>query len=298
MDILMTGGTGSIGRVLCAVLREKGHRLTVLSRRPEKVEAICGKGAAAIASLTDLPASARFDAVINLAGEQVIGRYWTEQRKKLLWDSRVGVTEQLVDFIDRADCKPGVLINASATGYYGDGGDRILDEDSKGFDGFGHRLCDGWEKAANRASPLGVRVCIVRFGLVLMSHGGLLKSMLPPFRLGLGARLGDGRQWMSWIHCRDLVAMIEFLLDSPALGGVFNGVSPNPVTNAEFTACLARHLNRPAVLFAPASLLKLAMGEMGQLLLEGQRAIPKRFKEAGFQFRYPDLDSALTEIIG
>ena len=138
----------------------------------------------------------------------------------------------------------------------------------------------------------------MRFGLVLMPHGGILKSMLPLFRFGLGARIGDGQQWMPWIHYFDLVTMIEFLLEAEELSGEFNGVSPNPVTNREFTASLADHLHRPAFFFVPASLLKLVMGEMGQMLLDGQRAIPKRFQQAGFVFQYPTLDSALTEIIG
>ena len=153
-------------------------------------------------------------------------------------------------------------------------------------------------KCGESGKRLWVRLCIVRIGLVLMSHGGMLKSMLPSFRLGLGARIGNGQQWMPWIHYLDLVAMIEFLLDKSELGGVFNGVSPNPVINSEFTQGLARHLHRPAFLFIPAFLLKLAAGEMGQLLLEGQRAIPKRFQGAGFEFQYPTIDSALTEILG
>jgi len=298
MDILLTGGTGAIGRVLCRALIEQGHSLTVLSRKPESVRSICGAGVTAIAALADLPASARFDAVVNLAGEPVIGPYWTAKRKQRLWDSRVTLTGQLVDFIGRAEHKPAVLINTSAVGYYGDGGDKILDEEAPGAGGFAHKLCAGWEQAANRASQFGVRVCIVRFGLVLMRQGGLLKSMLPSFRLGLGAGLGDGKQWMPWIHCHDLVAMLEWLLNKPELDGVFNGVSPNPVTQREFTAALARHLHRPAFLSAPAFALKLALGEMGGLLLEGQRAVPKRMQETGFQFRYATLDAALTEIIG
>lgn len=298
MEILITGGTGNIGRVLCRRLQGKGHRLTVLSRKPEKVASICGEDVNALASLADLPASARFDAVVNLAGEVVIGPYWTGKRKKILWDSRVTLTEQLVDFIGRAETKPAVLINASAVGFYGDGGDGVIDENSPGAGGFAHDLCAGWEQAARRAEPFGVRVCIMRFGLVLMSHGGMLKSMVPSFKLGLGARIGDGRQWMPWIHCLDLVAMIEWLLEKPQLSGVFNGVSPNPVTNREFTSCLARQLRRPAFLFVPAWLLKLAMGEMGTLLLEGQRALPRRFQEAGFEFNYPTLEAALKEILG
>ena len=298
MDILITGATGAIGRVLCQALRGQGHQLTVLSRRPAGVAALCGDGVAAISALAALPASARFDAVVNLAGEPVIGPYWTEKRKKILWDSRVTLTGQLVDFIERAEHKPAVLVSASAVGYYGDGGDRVLDEDAPGAGGFAHQLCAGWEQAASRAGQFGVRVCIVRIGLVLMPHGGMLKSMLPSFRLGLGARLGDGRQWMPWIHCRDLVAMLEWLLGHPHLEGVFNGVAPNPATNREFTAALARQLRRPALLAAPAFALRLAAGEMGGLLLEGQRAAPKRMLEAGFTFQYPGLDSALTEILG
>lgn len=299
MDILITGGTGAIGRVLCRSLAAQGHHLTVLSRKPETVVAICGEDVAAIPSLAELPASARFDAVVNLAGEVVVGPYWTEKRKQQLWDSRVTLTGQLVDFISRADTKPQVLVNASAVGYYGDGGERDITEDSPGAaGGFAHRLCAGWEEAAGRAGSLGVRVCVVRIGLVLMPHGGLLPRMLPSFRLGLGARLGDGRQWMPWIHCQDLVAMIEFLLDKPQLSGVFNAVSPNPVRNSEFTAALAKHLRRPAFLFVPAFLLKLAMGEMGLLLLQGQKALPKRFEAAGFPFRHANLDSALADIVG
>lgn len=298
MDILITGGTGSIGRELCRALKEQGHNLTVLSRKPETVDSICGKDIAAIASLSELPDSAHFDSIVNLAGEVVIGPYWTEKRKKLLWDSRVALTEQLVDFIERAESKPSVLISASAVGYYGDGGDNLIDEDSPGAGGFGHQLCDSWEQAARRAEQFGVRVCVVRIGLVLVPHGGMLKSMLPSFKLGLGARLGDGKQWMPWIHCRDLLAIFEFLLKTPTLSGVFNGVSPNPVTNGEFTACLARHLRRPAFLFVPASFLKGLLGEMGSLLIQGQKAVPKRMLEAGFSFQHETLDSALTEIIG
>ncbi|MDD5033191.1 MAG: TIGR01777 family oxidoreductase [Methylococcaceae bacterium] len=298
MKILMTGGTGSIGRVLCRQLQAGGHELTVLSRTPMKVGAICGKGITAISSLAELKPSVHFDAVVNLAGEVVIGPPWTEKRKKQLWDSRVGLTERLVDFLRTAEVKPAVLINASATGYYGDGGDSIIDEDTQGSGGFGHLLCDGWEKAAKEAESLGVRVCLVRFGPVLMPHGGLLKSMQPVFKLGLGARLGDGRQWMPWIHYHDLLNMVELLLEKPELSGTFNGVSPQPVTNAEFTACLARHLHRPAFLFAPAFALKRVLGEMGRFLLEGQRALPKRLIEAGFEFRHASLDSALSEIFG
>jgi uncharacterized protein (TIGR01777 family) len=269
----------------------------VLSRKLEQVKRICGAEVNAISSLAELPASAQFDAIINLAGEVVIGPYWTKRRKQQLWDSRITLTEQLIGYISRAETKPKVLISASAVGYYGNGGDGLIDENSAGSGGFAHQLCAGWEQAAEQAGQFGVRVVIIRLGLVLMPHGGMLKSMLPSFRFGLGARLGDGRQWMPWVHCQDVVAMIEWTMNDPGLSGVFNGVSPNPVTNREFTASLAKHLHRPAVLIAPAFLLKLLMGEMGGLLLEGQRASPQRLQAAGFKFQYQTLDSALNQII-
>jgi hypothetical protein len=297
MDILITGGTGAIGRVLCQNLQAQGHSLTVLSRKPATVGPLCGETSTALRSLSELPNTAHFDAIINLAGEVVIGPYWTKKRKQQLWDSRVTLTEQLVDFIDRADSKPAVLINASAVGFYGHGADKLIDETSPGAGGFAHQLCDGWEQAARRAESFGVRVCIVRIGLVLMAHSGLLKSMLPSFRLGLGARLGDGQQWMPWIHLQDLIALFEFLLEHPHLSGVFNGVAPNPVTNAEFTRQLAQQLHRPAFLFVPAFALTGLLGEMGRLLIEGQRAVPKRLLDNGFTFHYADLDVALTDIL-
>lgn len=297
MDILITGGTGAIGRMLCLELKSKGHCLTVLSRRPETVATICGHGVKAIANLTELPATARFDAVVNLSGEVVVGPRWTSARKKQLWDSRVGLTNQLVDFLRRAEVKPEVLVSASAVGFYGNGGEALIDESTPGSGGFAHELCAAWEAAANQAATLGIRVCTVRIGLVLMAHGGMLKSMLPSFRLGLGARIGDGRQWMPWIHGKDVVALVEYLLEHPELHGVFNGVSPHPVTNSVFTSSLAKILRRPAFLSVPSVVLKLLMGEMGQLLLEGQRAVPRRLLEAGFEFRYPTLEAGLAEII-
>lgn len=297
MDILLTGGTGSIGRVLCQSLTAKGHRLTVLSRKNEQqVKSICGDSVYSIASL-DFDQFTEFDAVINLAGEVIIGPRWTEKRKKVLWDSRVTLTEELVQRIGRLDVKPKVLINASAVGIYGNGGEQVLTEDSPTQGSFAHALCAAWEKAADGVETYGVRLCKLRIGLVLMGHGGMLKSMIPPFRLGLGGRIGDGQQWMPWVHIADLLAMIGQLLENPELSGVFNGVSPNPVRNQEFTASLARHLHRPAVLPMPACLLKTLMGEMGQLLLEGQQAIPQRFQDLNFAFRHPTLDSALTDII-
>jgi uncharacterized protein (TIGR01777 family) len=297
MNILVTGGTGAIGQRLCRALAAQGHALAVLSRAPGQVAERCGAGVAAFASLEDIPASAHFDAIVNLAGERVIGPRWTAARKKILWDSRVALTERLLACLARLERRPKVLLNASAVGYYGDGGDRLLDESCEGAcGGFGRELCVAWEEAAQRAAALGLRVCIVRIAPVLMAEAGLLQSMAPAFRLGLGARLGDGRQGAPWIHLQDLLAIFEFLLEREDLSGAFNGAAPELVDNRAFTNALARRLHRPAFLFAPAFLLRLAMGEMSELLLCDQKVAPKRLLEAGFTFRYATLEQALADI--
>ncbi|MCX8048470.1 MAG: TIGR01777 family oxidoreductase [Methylohalobius sp.] len=294
MHVLITGGTGFIGRRLCQLLLAKNHTLTVFSRKEDaKVREICGE-VGIIHSLDALTPQHGFDAVVNLAGEPIFGPPWTEKRKQVLWDSRVTLTEHLVAWIDRAEVKPQVLISGSAVGYYGDQGDKILDEDSPPVEkGFGQRLCAAWEAAAEQAERLGVRVCLVRTGLVLGPGGGILARMLPAFRLGLGGRLSSGKQWMSWIHIDDHVRIIEYLLGSSALSGPFNACAPQPVTNAEFTQTLARLLKRPALLPAPAFALKLALGEMGELMLSSQRVLPKRLQEAGFAFQLSTLEAAL-----
>lgn len=298
MRILVTGGTGFLGGRLCQELGGGGVRLVVLSRRPDRVRDRCGLGITAITSLAELPSSFVFDAVINLAGEPLIGSRWSAERKKVLWDSRVELTRLLVEYIARAEIKPKVLISGSAVGFYGDQGDSLLDEASSHSDGFGHRLCEAWESAASQAAELGVRVCLVRTGLVLGPKGGFLAPMLLPFRFGLGARIGSGEQWMSWIHLRDYVSVYRHLLDSPEMSGVFNAVAPNPVTNREFTETLSRLLRRPAFLAVPAWVLGVMLGrELSRLLLGGQRVVPSRLLESGFQFRYPQLEGALLETL-
>lgn len=297
MNILLTGGTGFIGKALCKSLLNHDHRLTVLSRRPEKVPSLCGEAVEAIDNLDKLDAEASFDAIINLAGEGIADARWTAKRKQILKDSRIKTTEQLVSFIDRAKKKPDVLVSGSAVGFYGDKGNVALDENSLPYDDFSHRLCAEWEETAKNAEAYGVRVCILRTGLVIGNDGGFLKRMLPPFKFGLGGRLGDGRQWMSWIHRNDLIKMVEQLIDSPTLLGVFNGTAPNPVTNDEFTQCLAKTLNRPAFLPVPAFALKILLGELAELLLGGQRAFPKRIQDAGFQFTFENLEDALKDVL-
>jgi len=298
MRILITGGTGFIGRSLCRALLKAGHRLTVFSRNPRTVSQKCGAGVAALGSLSEWTPDRHFDAVVNLAGEPVIGSRWSEQRKRTLWDSRVTLTEHLIERIRKAEFKPAVLISGSAVGIYGDRGDAILDESSATEpDHFGQKLCQAWEYAAWSAQESGVRVCLLRTGLVIGKGGGFLQKMRLPFTLGLGARLGDGRQWMSWIHMKDHVAMTQYLLESPALDGAFNLTAPEPVTNEEFTRCLARALRRPAVLGIPAWLIRLGAGEMAELLLGSQRAVPGRFQGENFKFSYETLDLALRDTL-
>ena len=281
MRILITGGTGLIGRHLCKALLAEGHQLTVLSRHPETVAVKCGAAVQAISSLNEWLPDRTFDAVINLAGEPIVDAYWSQQRKQVLRDSRIGLTGKLVQCIAAAKQKPSVLLSGSAVGYYGDSGDVELDETASAGNDFAAQLCVDWEAAALAAEKHGVRVCLLRTGLVLSASGGLLERMLLPFKLGLGARLGSGRQWMSWIHIADYVASVLRLLNDDQMRGPFNMTAPQPVTNAEFTRTLAKSLHRPAFLFAPEPVLRLVMGERAALLVEGQRVFPANLVAAG-----------------
>ena len=297
VHILITGGTGLIGRQLCKVLLAEGHELTVLSRNPDSVPAKCGASVHAMAALDEWQPDQTFDAVINLAGEPIVDARWTAQRKQALWDSRVSLTENLVRRIAAARHKPGVLLSGSAVGYYGNRGDAALDESAAAGEDFAARLCKAWEDAASAAENKGVRVCLLRTGLVLSRDGGLLGRMLLPFKLGLGARLGDGKQWMSWVHVDDYVAMLLSLLRNAQASGSYNMTAPQPATNAEFTAVLAAVLHRPAPFIVLARLLKLGMGERACLLLEGQRVLPKRMEEARYRFAFTNLADALHDLL-
>ncbi|MCX7066455.1 MAG: TIGR01777 family oxidoreductase [Methylococcales bacterium] len=297
MKILITGGTGLIGRRLCKALLAKGHELTVLSRKPETVAVKCGAAVQAIATLDEWHTDTVFDAVINLAGEPIVDARWTAERKHRLWQSRVSLTEALIQALANATHKPSVLLSGSATGFYGDGGDTILEESRLPATDFGGQLCSAWESVAQTADAFGVRVCLLRTGLVLDSSGGLLGRMLLPFKLGLAARLGDGKQWMSWIHVDDYVAIVLLLLENQQAMGAYNMTAPEPVTNSEFTQTLAQALHRPALFVAPAFLLKLLLGEMSVLLLGGQRALPTKLQTLGYDFSYTNLEAALKSLL-
>lgn len=297
MRILITGGTGLIGRRLCVALTALGHDLTVLSRQPMSVKEKCGPAVTALASLNDWTSEQRFDAVINLAGEPIVDARWTEKRKQKLLASRIGLTEQLVAKIAQARYKPAVMLSGSAVGYYGDSGERELDETALAGQDFSAQLCVAWEAAASQIIGDGTRLCLLRTGLVLDAEGGILHKMLLPFKLALGARLGDGRQWMSWIHIDDYVAIVLMLLLRDDASGVYNMTAPQPVNNAEFTQRLAAALHRPALFVAPAWALRLAMGDMALLLLGGQRVYPRSLLALGYTFRYPTLALALNSLL-
>ncbi len=296
MHILITGGTGLIGKQLCKALLAEGHELTVFSRNPASVPVKCGAGVHAMATLGEWHSGQTFDAVINLAGEPIVDARWTARRKQILWDSRVTLTGELVKHIAAAGRKPTVLLSGSAVGYYGNRGDTAQYEADNAGEDFAAQMCKAWEDAACGAEQVGVRVCLLRTGLILSNSGGLLGRMLPPFKLGLGARLGDGKQWMTWVHIDDYVAMVLKLLHDAQASGPYNMTAPQPVTNAEFTATLAKTLHRPALFVAPASLLKLAMGERACLMLEGQKVLPGKMSAAGYRFQFTNLADALRNL--
>jgi len=298
MRILLTGGTGLIGRQLCRHWSGQGHQLTVWSRRPEKVAKICGAQVRAIARLEDF-GDEPLDAVVNLAGAPIADRPWTHRRKALLWSSRITLTETLLGWLETRQQKPALLISGSAVGWYGDGGERELTEDSPPvIDDFASQLCIAWEETAQRAEGQGIRVVLVRTGLVLSAEGGFLSRLLLMFKLGLGGPLGNGRQWMPWIHIDDQIALIDFLLHRDQASGPYNACAPKPVRNCEFAKTLGSVLHRPAFMPMPALALKVGLGEMSSLLLGGQRAMPARLLEAGFTFQFTDLRAALDDLSG
>lgn len=297
MHILLTGGTGWIGRALCAELGREGHSLTVLSRRPEAVPAVCGKGVRGLGDLRALRQEPPVDAVVNLAGAPVADWPWTGARRRVLRASRVDLTRDLVAALADLSQPPALLVSASAVGYYGDAGELELDEDSAvmGSD-FGSRLCRDWELEARSAEALGMRVARVRIGLVLGPGGGLLQRLALPARLGLGARLGSGEQWQSWVHRDDVVGLLRWLLACSDSAGVYHATAPEPVRQAEFNRALSACFGRRPRLIVPASLLRLGLGEMSVLLLGGQKALPRRTEAQGFRFHYRHLNAALAAI--
>ena len=278
MNITISGASGFIGRHLLKSLAEAGHSLRALSRHAPPAESL-----------------READVVIHLAGEPLAQR-WTAEAKQRIRESRVTGTRHLVEALATFPRRPQALICASAIGYYGSRGDEVLTESSAPGSGFLPELCVAWEREAQAAEAFGLRVVRMRTGLVLHAHGGALVRMLPPFRMGVGGRLGSGRQWMSWIHLEDLAALFQLAVENPVRGPL-NGVAPNPVTNSDFTRELARALRRPAVFPVPEFALRLLFGEMADVLLASQRVTPGAAEAAGFRFRFPQLAPALAGLL-
>ena len=305
MRVLMTGATGVIGGAVAERLAEGGHELVVLTRNPERARG----GSPVLAAARryrwnpeEAPppaeAFAGVDAVIHLAGEPVAAGRWTEEQKRRIRDSRVLGTRHLVEGMALVkDAKPPQLIAASAVGFYGDRGEELLDEASPPGTSYLSEVCREWEEESRRASQFGSRVVLLRIGVVLSPTGGALEKMFLPFKLGLGGRLGSGRQWFPWIHLADIVGLIEFALANPTLAGPVNGVAPGIVTNEAFTRILAATLNRPVFLPVPEFALRLMTGEMAAVVLASQRVTPAAALAAGYGFRFPSLESALRDLL-
>ena len=297
MKILITGGTGFVGSVLCQRMLAEGYSLLVLTRNTTNAKRKLGGAINYINSLKEIDSTTQIQGIINLAGESIGDKRWSAQRKKILESSRVDLTADLIALIKELDTKPEFLISGSAIGYYGDCGDKVLTEFSEPHDEYSHRLCAAWEAQALRAKVEGVRVCIIRTGLVVGKNGGFLKKMLPSFKLGFGAKLADGNQYMSWIHMDDLIEIIMFLINDTQQNGIYNATAPNPVPNKMFTKLLAAVLKRPTFLVLPKSMLELMFGEMAHLLITGQRVVPAHLEKVGFEFKYKALKPALEDVL-
>jgi uncharacterized protein len=297
MNVTVTGASGFLGTRLLDRLLRDGHSLHILGRKRKQGLPAAVKFSSwdAMHAEAPLESLAGADAVIHLAGEPVAQR-WNADVKRRIRESRSTGTRHLVRAIGKLSRRPRVLISASASGYYGDRGEEVLTESSPAGHDFLAEICKEWEREARTAEIFGVRVAIVRIGLVLGKDGGALKQMLTPFRLGVGGRLGSGRQWMPWIHIDDLIEMFVFALDR-TVSGPLNGAAPQPVRNAQFTAALARTIHRPAIFPVPRFALKLMFGEMAEIVFASQRMFPKVAEAAGFQFKFVELEAALADLL-
>lgn len=298
-NLLITGGTGLIGAALIRQLLLKDtYRITILSRNPEKHRGKFPDQVYWIESLDEISAEEHFAIVVNLAGEGIGGKRWSEKQKRRIYDSRVTLTRALVSKLKALPKAPELMINGSAIGYYGSQDDRLLTETSPPHEEFTHRLCHDWEAAAKEIESLGTRLCCIRTAIVLDKNRGALPQMLLPFKLFVGGRIGNGKQFMSWIHLQDEIRAIDFLIHHEECNGAYNLSSPNAVANATFAKTVGNVLKRPSFFPLPGFVVKLLFGEMGEaLLLSGQRVLPYRLLEAGFEFQHPELREALTSLV-
>jgi uncharacterized protein (TIGR01777 family) len=306
MRLFVAGATGLVGSRLLTRLLERGHSATVLTRRPEVARQKWGDACAIVAGdpMQPGPWMASLDdcdAAVNLVGEGIFNHRWSASFKELLRNSRVQSTQNIVDALKRkpatASGQARVLVNASAIGYYGPTGDEELSEDSPPGNDFLAGACVDWENAARSASPAGIRVVIIRVGVVLDREGGALKNMLLPFKMFMGGPTGSGKQWLSWIHHEDLVGIILLAVDDARASGPMNGTAPNPVTNKEFARALGRALHRPSFMPTPAFALRVMLGQVAGIITTGQRVLPRNALELGYVFKFPDIDGALRDVL-
>jgi uncharacterized protein (TIGR01777 family) len=300
MKVLVTGASGFVGKRVVKQLLDAGDQVVVLTRNVSKAALKLG-GQCDYVQWPDsstLPPEEAFkgvDGVIHLMGEGIAETRWSEEQKTKIYDSRINSTHNLIEVMKKLNKKPEVFVSASGVGIYGNRGSETVTEESSTADDFLAKVCTDWENEANAAKSFGVRVAIIRTGVVLGRNGGALQKMLPIFKLGIGGPVGTGEQYMSWIHVDDLAAMYIESVRNKTIEGVYNGTAPYPATNLEFTKCLGRALKKPTVIPAPAIMLKLIFGEMSQILLEGQRVLPTKFKSKAFRYKYPTLEMALKE---
>ncbi len=294
MKILIAGATGFIGKALCRYLLSQGHSVIVRTRDLASI----GPNVQGINHLRELDIEDAIDVAINLAGEPIADKRWSLKQKEAICDSRLRITQEFVDYFKVADEKPEVFISSSAIGYYGiNSTDDDIDENAQGDNSFSSELCYQWESIAGQSEALGIRTCLLRTGIVLGEKGGALAKMLPIFKLGLGGRIGSGKQWMPWIHLADMVSIIDFCIHNADICGAINCTAPHPVNNRSFTQVLAKRLNRPAFFHVPAIVIKLMAGQMGkELLLSGKKVQPVKLNKAGYSFKYNDLSDALKSI--
>ncbi len=303
MRVLVAGATGFIGKELIKELDKKGHEVLVLTRNLDtarfNIPVHCEIGTWN-PELNSIPSSFfnGIDAVINLSGEGIADSRWSDEHKNKIIQSRVVSTRQIIKAMTNMNERPQVFVSASAIGVYGNRGDELLNEYSSSGEGFLSQVCQNWEDEIFQAKTLGVRTVALRIGMVLGHDGGALEKMLPPFKLGVGGKLGSGSQWMSWIHINDLVNMMIYAVENSSINGEYNAVSPTPVKNTEFTKTLGKVLKRPTIFPVPEIILKIALGELSELLLGSQKVDAKRICDAGFKFQFPGLEQCLHEVCG
>ena len=296
MHIFITGATGLIGQHLCPLLLDN-NTVTVLSRNPAKASALLGNSVKAVKNISSVDFN-DVDIVINLAGEPIVNKRWSDKQKQIIRDSRIVITQKISAAIQVCSTPPHTFISGSAVGFYGRQSSSLIDENfNNPHPEFSHQLCKDWEEAALLAQSALTRVCLLRTGIVLAKDGGALSKMLPAFKLCLGGPIGSGDQGMSWIHIDDMTQLILFIISHPELSGPINATAPNPVSNSEFSKSLGYALSRPAFIPMPSIALKLLMGEMSDLLTTGQFVVPHKALANDYRFHYPDIKSALESLV-